>query len=386
MNPEQEAKFEDILRGKAARAKSELRYPATKFLSLLEKQGAFATARKLIARSPTEGFTELLLKKRLDLSIEAVVIEPEWRGFFDEKLVSKAERLLSESGYEIAETGIEYLGQFDKQGRTRRKNTISFSAFCEQLGAPLVNVLDRWCAISETRRMAVFTVWVDKLQSDRYVFFKSPTSINKRIGAIEMRKTIATVIEEGYAAYGILCEAKDPSASPRTRGYFQDNVLLALSFVKEGPETVAYVIGEVASTDVKQGLRPVLKPFSSATEDLDIPPGIDSPGRVTSIISGYRRDKGVRDYVLGRAQGECEYCSKPGFELRSGSRYLETHHVIALSADGPDTINNVIALCPSHHREAHYGKNSAELEQAFLTLIPTLNQKKPQLHTRQLRL
>jgi 5-methylcytosine-specific restriction protein A len=30
--------------------------------------------------------------------------------------------------------------------------------------------------------------------------------------------------------------------------------------------------------------------------------------------------------------------------------YLETHHVISLSEQGPGKVTNVIALCPNDHR------------------------------------
>lgn len=55
-----------------------------------------------------------------------------------------------------------------------------------------------------------------------------------------------------------------------------------------------------------------------------------------------------------------------GFLLPSGQRYVEAHHIIALAADGRDTLSNVIALCPGHHREAHYGVDAETLESDFV--------------------
>jgi 5-methylcytosine-specific restriction protein A len=58
--------------------------------------------------------------------------------------------------------------------------------------------------------------------------------------------------------------------------------------------------------------------------------------------------------------------------MNDGSLYVEAHHVIALSAAGPDTVENVIALCPSHHREAHYGKQADLLERKFILRLKEL--------------
>lgn len=52
----------------------------------------------------------------------------------------------------------------------------------------------------------------------------------------------------------------------------------------------------------------------------------------------------------------CEYCNTPGFMMSNNGIYLETHHLVPLAEGGLDRINNVVALCPNHHREAHYGQ------------------------------
>jgi|CXWL01.1.fsa_nt_gi hypothetical protein len=69
----------------------------------------------------------------------------------------------------------------------------------------------------------------------------------------------------------------------------------------------------------------------------------------------YVRSEFVREQALSRAKGICEYCRKPGFQKAEGGTFLETHHVVPLSEGGPDLVENVAALCPNHHREAHLG-------------------------------
>jgi len=69
------------------------------------------------------------------------------------------------------------------------------------------------------------------------------------------------------------------------------------------------------------------------------------------------RSAQVRRSVLRRADGRCEWCECPGFMMSDGRVYLETHHIVPLSDGGPDTDDNVVGLCPNHHREAHHGKD-----------------------------
>jgi 5-methylcytosine-specific restriction endonuclease McrA len=80
----------------------------------------------------------------------------------------------------------------------------------------------------------------------------------------------------------------------------------------------------------------------------------------------WQRDGRVRDAVLLRANGRCEYCGKPGFRTVVGDTYLETHHVIPLSEKGADSTSNVVALCPNDHREAHRGEQRRAIRAVLL--------------------
>lgn len=81
------------------------------------------------------------------------------------------------------------------------------------------------------------------------------------------------------------------------------------------------------------------------------------------------RSSTVRQHVLERSGGLCEWCKLPGFEIETGDLYLETHHVIPLSENGPDLESNVVALCPRHHREAHHGKYRTEMRRLLTELL-----------------
>jgi len=98
-----------------------------------------------------------------------------------------------------------------------------------------------------------------------------------------------------------------------------------------------------------------------------------SASKKESTTSVYERSSQVRSYVLSRSKGSCEWCGEEGFKTPTGSTYLETHHIQPLSEKGSDTVDNVIALCPNHHREAHFGDNRDNLKQAMRKRVIMLN-------------
>jgi 5-methylcytosine-specific restriction protein A len=55
--------------------------------------------------------------------------------------------------------------------------------------------------------------------------------------------------------------------------------------------------------------------------------------------------------------------------MANGKVYLETHHVVPLHENGEDSVNNVVALCPNHHREAHHGERRAEIRRLLLSKL-----------------
>lgn len=100
--------------------------------------------------------------------------------------------------------------------------------------------------------------------------------------------------------------------------------------------------------------------------------GADIPERVSATTQGARRDPAVRLAVLQRADGRCELCDTEGFRMDDGRLYAETHHVQPLAEQGADRVWNVVALCPTHHREAHYGSRRAEMKAQLLELLATM--------------
>ena len=76
-------------------------YNATYFLRMLNEIGGVATAKKLVASTqPSDGFTKLWEMKRLDLSVEALVLDPKWTMLFSDPERRAARRRLEDYGWQ----------------------------------------------------------------------------------------------------------------------------------------------------------------------------------------------------------------------------------------------------------------------------------------------
>lgn len=84
------------------------------------------------------------------------------------------------------------------------------------------------------------------------------------------------------------------------------------------------------------------------------------------------RSPEIRKTTLYRARGYCEFCGEQGFKTATNRIYLETHHVIPLSENGPDTVWNLVALCPNDHRRAHHGDDRIEIRNQLIKKLLTL--------------
>ena len=103
------------------------------------------------------------------------------------------------------------------------------------------------------------------------------------------------------------------------------------------------------------------------------PRGNKHPKHRTVTIKQYERDADIVREALRLANGRCECCNKKApFKRTDASHYLEVHHLRRLADNGPDVIENVIAICPNCHRELHYGNNREEIKKSLLERIERL--------------
>lgn len=102
-----EKRFDTALFEIYQRAKTEAGYNATVFLGMLHERGGLSTAKFLInADKPSDGYTALYLRGRLDLTVEAQVVEnPMWHELFSIDELAKAKRRFRAYNYEPGTPG-----------------------------------------------------------------------------------------------------------------------------------------------------------------------------------------------------------------------------------------------------------------------------------------
>ena len=99
------------------------------------------------------------------------------------------------------------------------------------------------------------------------------------------------------------------------------------------------------ATGLKQSPTP-------SAHDLEAPPA----SRVRTTAYRIVRDTQVTKRVKELHRYKCQICGET-ILLADGSRYAEGHHIKPLGAphNGPDSMDNVICLCPNHHAICDFG-------------------------------
>ncbi|WP_210339028.1 phospholipase D family protein [Ensifer sp. ENS04] len=81
---------------------TEFGYYPNDFRSMVEKLGGVTTAKQLINKPKiSQGFTRLWEEGRLDLSVEALAVSPEWRTLFSADEIKRSSQRLKEAGYKF---------------------------------------------------------------------------------------------------------------------------------------------------------------------------------------------------------------------------------------------------------------------------------------------
>jgi len=80
-----ENQFHEAMRSIYYRALDECGYKATHFLRLVNERGGLEAAKFLLHKELSEGFIKLWELGRLDLTMEAMILEPKWKELFTEE-------------------------------------------------------------------------------------------------------------------------------------------------------------------------------------------------------------------------------------------------------------------------------------------------------------
>ncbi|MEI8095717.1 MAG: HNH endonuclease signature motif containing protein [Spirochaetales bacterium] len=102
---------------------------------------------------------------------------------------------------------------------------------------------------------------------------------------------------------------------------------------------------------------------------------VAAAGQYPTTSRRFRRDSRVVAFAILRAGGRCEMpgCAHSLFLNDRNERYLEVHHVHWLREGGSDSWDNVAALCPSCHREVHFGKRRVQQTQKLMKAVDAKN-------------
>jgi hypothetical protein len=98
-----EQKFHEAMFTIYRRAKNEAQYNATRFLEMITKDRGLIVAKMLInAPQVSDGYTELYMRKRLDLTVEAEVVDNTiWHPLFDPGEINRARDRLRQYKYKF---------------------------------------------------------------------------------------------------------------------------------------------------------------------------------------------------------------------------------------------------------------------------------------------
>lgn len=98
---------------------------------------------------------------------------------------------------------------------------------------------------------------------------------------------------------------------------------------------------------------------------------IGPPQKRTRQVNDFVRDPFIVAAALARAEDKCEMpnCKSQLFQRDDDRSYLEVHHIVPLGEGGDDTLINAAALCPSCHRELHFGKLRIEKRAELKSII-----------------
>ena len=272
---------------------------------------------------------------------------------------------------------VSFLKKFLKEGDKKSNFSISPTHFSKLnkrrkkifdiLGASLTSFRKSWCALSTDKKYAIFTIWIDQIENNsKSKIYDSTWKVKDGYGINEQRKVIEFATKHKIPCFGLLCKKKDESSENASIGKVEQKYLVCIELSFDGHVCWADLKDKFLMTKFEDELnRMGIFIENQALNDTNVMPSKEE--RITTI---YKRDQKIRNEVLKIAKGRCEYCNTKGFKKKNGiDFFLECHHIIALANDGQDLLSNVVALCPNHHREIHFGENSEVIEKELINKI-----------------
>lgn len=285
----------------AVREAERLKYYPSRFKKMLNAYGGFETVKRVLATGKiSDGFTELQMLDRINLTCEAIVVESEWRPHFDGELLQRAEATLRSVGYvfkryegasasthEARKHAIHSThdrrqpsDQYDDEDDPIPGSDLRINAFFQDvLHAPVLNARWSWGSVDERTRRVFLRLWREEVVNQGGAkLHRVLGDPSKRPGWSERARHV-DLIKSGYAAFAILCE-KGTHGGALIQSFDRDRILVlgdvhsiddrlymdvvdtipvdALVSPSKRPELIEQDLGELRAADIKTTTRMAL--------------------------------------------------------------------------------------------------------------------------------
>ena len=367
-------KFHKALLDTCQKTKRETTYNPSGFYQMLSRQNGVIVAKNLIRGKDQSGLARLLLEGRLDLSMEALMLDKEYKDLFTDEELQIARHRLQECNYTFpAEAELEENVAENLIESTTVDVASIFVPGTEfrRLDLHALFAGQRYGGISTPSRFPFIMIFTGE-QGEDYgykdgwteegTFLYTGEGQEGDMQFIKGNKAILEHVDDGKDVHlfeyirtghvryvgqmiciGYKVRDKDNKGQDRKVIVFE---LMPIEVVNNSELSNEFRPSDLSLEELK----------NKALESTNHSQGVTPKER---IIQYRERSQAVKLYALKRANGVCEACgNKAPFMTAKGEPYLEVHHTRRLSDGGPDHPEWVAAICPNCHRRAHYGLDS----------------------------
>ncbi len=359
------------------RMKAEANYDAKRFLDMLSRMGGVATAKQLIqSEGLSDGYMHLYKKKRLDLTVEALVIQSQWQPLFTIDEMNTAQERLESLGYTIPIK--ESFNQKDAEGKNAYLLTWNPNNY-DWYEYGFLNIvkrvkngealIDRWSCGNSKKLKEGDKVYMIRLGLEPKGIFASGIVTKASFeddhwDPEKKRQDITT----NYVEFQFLA-LLDPE-----RDEILDRDILIndpiLSKMRWDSQSSGITIKEEVVSKLEkewEGLFKELEPLLEDTSDF-FPEEIQEPeklfegAKAITYVNAYERNPKARKLCIDHYGTDCRVC---GFDFEAtygdlGRGFIHVHHLIPLSEIGEEYIVNPIEdlrpVCPNCHAMLHRKK------------------------------
>lgn len=299
-------------------------YTPSKFRQMVANEGGLKTAKKLInSKNLSNGFAELTKLERLDLTVEALILQKQYRPLFSDIELNIARERLEQLGYKIEdESNNDYqLPKLDSNGRVREYNYYSDELKGRIIYEHLINnQTHRWLDIHILGRDGN----TNGRDSANILYYLGMRANYRGIFAGKLLEEVLRVLQS---------KGKD----------YEDIVRLLKLHIKS-EELYVNVKSDIEAQHIEEGH------------------GIEG-GKKSYLVNKYERDPKNRKRAIEFHGLNCYAC---GFNFEEvygerGKDFIEVHHIKPLSKlEEAVEINpktDLVPLCANCHRMIHRRKD-----------------------------